>query len=64
MPSKDTLSEAAVALLREIRDRGKNTPIGGRGRALDKLRRLGHVEGDALKITADGREYLRGLKRK
>lgn len=64
MPSTETLSGAAVTLLREIRDRGKNTPIGGRGRALAKLRRLGHVEEGALKITADGREHLRGLKRK
>jgi hypothetical protein len=64
MPSTETLSDAAVTLLREIRDRGKSTPIGGRGRALAKLRRLGHVEEGALKITVTGREHLRGLKRR
>lgn len=66
MPSKTTLSPAATDLLREIRDRGKNTVVGQRGRALLKLRSklFKFVEPDQLKITDAGREHLKSLKRK
>jgi len=66
MPSKFTLSEAADGLLREIRDRGKNTVVGQRGRALVKLRSklFRYVEQNAMKITDAGREYLRNRKKR